>query len=303
MNPLSQEPECSLGLGHFPFQTFFMFIYLPIRLNSEMSVPLVGLKRKDGRKGDVKILIVSDLHVGSKFALAEPTPEYALNNVQKLIYNQWLTMIKDAGKVDYLVVNGDITDGTSYAEEGLHQWTNDVDAQIENAMELVKKIDYDKLLVTYGSGYHVRRNPNADRTFALRMNADEHGYELFWKPAGTTSKFHVQHKISVSLSSWQYRTTSLAREMVLALLNEHVWGSIDVLVRSHAHYFVSVAFTKSLGFITPCWEARTPYLVEKGLAGVPKLGYVLLVGREKDGEWSWDLLPRTFDIPVKPMEV
>jgi len=243
----------------------------------------------------VKILVISDLHVGSEYALM-PNKWKNITPLddQKQILKKWNEMCKNEKHNDYLIINGDVTDGTQSMNEGKELCISDTSEQVDAAIDLVKQIDYDKLLVTYGTFYHTKENPNLDQQFAKQIDANSHGYEINFQPKGTKDIMHLSHQISVSTSSWQYRTTPLAKELVAALLNEKELYKYKSIIRSHAHYYCYVAFSKSFGLITPCWQTRTPYMIRKGLSLIPKMGYVTIT-IEDDG--GWDVVPHTFDLP------
>jgi hypothetical protein len=134
-----------------------------------------------------------------------------------------------------------------------------------------------------------------DQQFAKQIGAQKHDYEISFQPKTLKDVIHLSHDISVSTSSWQYRTTPIAKELVAALLNEKELYSYKSIIRSHAHYFCTVAFTSNFGLITPCWQTRTPYMIRKGLSLIPKLGYVILSKETKDGDWR--VQPHTFNMP------
>ena len=248
------------------------------------------------KKLSKKILVLADLHVGSKYALMpKQFNGYLAQKAQLKILEEWNNMCKRERKIDYLIIDGDIVDGKAKASDGKDVWTTDVDTQIEAAMELVKQIDYDKLLVAYGSPYHTEENRNADESFAKEMHAVSHGYELSFQPNSCRDIIHISHMIGVSAASWQYRTTPLAKELVAALLNEHALYKYKCIIRAHAHYYCTVAFS-SFGFITPCWQTRTPYMIRKGLSLVPKLGYVRL-NVEDERLSHGGMEAHTFDMP------
>jgi len=236
-----------------------------------------------------KILVISDLHVGSKFAVA---PRKLGNKITRAIYREWKKMT-ETGPYDYLILNGEAVDGPQVANKGKEVWEGDVSRQIDIAIDLVNEIDYEKLLVTYGTTYHTQENLNADEQFAKQIGANAHGWELNFQPLGTNGIFHISHQVGVSSSSWQYRTTPIAKELVAALLNEKELYKYDGIIRSHAHYFVFVRFT-AFGIITPCWQTRTPYMIKKGLSLIPKMGYVVLQHRN---EREWSIRAKTFKIP------
>ena len=172
-------------------------------------------------------------------------------------------------------------------------WTADMDEQIEACCDLEKQIDYEKLLVTYGSAYHTKENLNCDQAFAKRMNAVAHGHELSFQPQGQKDIFHLSHAVGVSTSVWIYRTTALAKELVAALLNEKELHNYRGIIRSHAHYYCKVGFSNTFALITPCWQGRTPYMIRKGLALIPKLGWIVLDNDTGD----WRISENCFDMP------
>jgi len=244
----------------------------------------------------VKILVISDMHVGSGYAIRPlKWKNTNANPVQRKILKKWDEMCRNEKDIDYLLINGDAVDGTGAAEEGKHQDIADTNEQVKAAAELVSMINCDKILVTYGSKYHTKENPNLDEQFAEEIGATKHDYEINFQPKTLKDVIHLSHNISVSTSSWQYRTTPIAKELVAALLNEKELYRYKSIIRSHAHYFCTVAFTSNFGLITPCWQTRTPYMIRKGLSLIPKLGYVILQKEKNEDQWTVD--PHTFNIP------
>jgi len=242
----------------------------------------------------MRVLVISDLHVGSRYAIMpQHWKGFTAMKHQRFLLRKWKEMIRKVGHVDAVVVNGDAVDGKQKGSQGKGLWTSDVDEQIDAAVDLVRMIDFDRIHVTYGSIYHTEENLNADRVFARRIGATSHGDEIHGKMENGV--VHFSHQITVSSSAWQYRTTPLAKELVAAVLNDDVFPKYRVIVRSHAHYFCYAGFSKNFAIVTPCWQLRTPYMIRKGLALVPKLGYVLLID-EKDGI---SFVADTFDAPVR----
>lgn len=245
-----------------------------------------------------KYLFIGDTHVGSLYGVMPPKfQQYNYNSVQKKIFSEWKKMCHDVGKVDVLVLMGDMVDGTGKNSKGKDMWTTDIDKQIECAKELVDMIEYDKSAIVYGSPYHVEENLNADQMFAKKINATWHDNELVLKPKNDSGLIHIAHNISPSSSAFQYRTSGIAKELMMAVIHENVLGKIKAIVRAHAHFYVHVEFSSNMGWVNPCWETRTPYMIRKGLGLIPKLGYVVL--EVEGGRWS--KYAYLFDMP--PMEV
>jgi hypothetical protein len=232
-----------------------------------------------------RVLIVSDLHVGSNAGLMpeKVCEETADGDVmthrpsagQRRLRSLWGELVRKVGGVDIMVINGDAVDGPNRRGSGMGCWTTNIDLQAECATTLCKMFKADRYIVTQGSGYHTGENPSGDAMVADKLGA-QFGTEIALKLKDDRIRLHFSHSIGVSQASWQYRTTPIARELVSALLNEKEYGKFHGVIRSHAHYYCGVEFGSHFGIITPCWQLRTPYMTQKGLALLPKLGAVVL---------------------------
>jgi predicted phosphodiesterase len=242
----------------------------------------------------MKTLVVSDLHVGSfegltvpKFVVKMPNGDkrvFLATTDQLKLWKLWVKMIRDVGPVDALLIAGDTVDGHQERDKGKHLWTNDIALQVRVAVQLLGMIPIkhpkNRWLVT-GSHYHVEENANFDGLVAQQLGLGEQHYgpELYINLGGKT--VHLQHFIGVSMSS--YRTTSIEREKLMALLAEDMTGiKTDIVVRGHAHYHRLVKDYRNIGFINPCWQFRTPFCAKRiGLAAQPEIGYTVI---EIDGD-------------------
>lgn len=114
---------------------------------------------------DTECLLVADGHVGSRNSVCldeycHPTPE------QRYINSKWKDMAEYEKHISYLILNGDMIDGLQPANSGKELWETDIDRQAEVAAELIKMIDYDKALMTFGTPYHAGDNPSFDKLVA-----------------------------------------------------------------------------------------------------------------------------------------
>jgi hypothetical protein len=201
------------------------------------------------------------------------------NAKQRWLLKLWKKMCKDVGEVDVCVVNGDCCDGVNYKDHGYDLWTTDLDTQIESARILLSMVNAKKYIVTQGSGYHVGQNMSLDQLVARALKG-QFGQDVAIRAKEAGVRMHFSHFVGVSTSSWQYRTTPIARELVSALLNEKEYGKYHAVIRSHAHYYCYVEFGSHFGLITPAWQLRTPYMINKGLSLLPKIGYVVLYAED-----------------------
>jgi hypothetical protein len=244
----------------------------------------VAQKLKPIEFGHAKtMLAIGDLHIGSEGAIMpeevnsdDCSPgrnhRYFPNQIQKDIYKKWEEMVQDVPRPDILLLNGDLVDGKNYKENGMGSWTTDSLLQARVLADLVKMIKPRQILATSGSPYHTDRNPNVDKIAVEMCGGTFKGGYANINING--KRIYAQHKVSVSKSSWQYRTTPLGRALVLAALNEKEMGHYDIVLKSHAHYFCYAGFSNSLGMILPSWKAYDAFLDTNIEFPNPSLGYV-----------------------------
>lgn len=213
-----------------------------------------------------RILVVSDLHVGSPWGLS-PHPD---NGVQRKLFRWWKEMISAVGHVDACVVNGDTCEGTNRKQKGEHIGM-DVKDQILGAVDMLSMIDCEKWYGTQGTGYHTDNNPSSDWYVTDKLQG-QFGHELVLNV--DKKRFHFCHKVGVSSSGQMYHGTPLSKEQMVAKLNKESMGGFDVIARSHAHYFYYTGSSSNLAVITPCWKGRDPHAQEHSLKWNPEIGYV-----------------------------
>ena len=231
-----------------------------------------------------KVMIaIGDTHLGSDGAIMplEVNSEdwcegrnrrYFPNQIQKDIYKRWEMMVEDAPRPDILVMNGDLVEGKNYKENGVGCWTTDSMLQARALAELVGMMKPRKIIATSGSPYHSDSNPNVDKLATEMCGGTFMGGYANINING--KRIYAQHKVSVSKSSWQYRSTPLGRALVLAALNEDDMGHYDIVLKSHAHYFCYCGFSNSLGMILPGWKSTDNFLNTNIEFGNSALGYV-----------------------------
>jgi len=224
-----------------------------------------------------RILVVSDLHVGSKWGLTSKKD----NSVQRKLFGWWREMVDETGSVDACIVNGDICDGLNRKEEG-EGIEMDAKDQILEAVDLLERVDCKKFYGTQGTGYHTKKNPSMDWAVIHSLKGT---FDTELALTIEKTRFHVAHKIGVSGSGQMYHGTPISKEMMVASLNREQMGKFDVILRGHAHYFFYTGSKSTLAAITPCWKGRDPFVQEHSLKWNPDIGY--LVFEVEGDKWSW----------------
>lgn len=238
-----------------------------------------------------KILTLPDTHHGSRQGLAHP--DY-LSPVEKkqgdgMMLYECFCKVRDAvGKVDYVFDLGDSCDGWNPREQGEDRVAEEK-RQVEMAVKIRRMIrGSPKFFCVDGSEYH-RGKRLLDEQVAEKVGSPpDPRWHKHAAPTRTIEiegvKFNIGHFITVSSSTWQYRTTPIARELILAKLNEI---PANVVLRGHAHYMAYAGYITSLGMICPGWQTKSQFVGRKWMMNEPRWGCVLF--RVKDGRYDWSI--------------
>lgn len=237
-----------------------------------------------------KILVVSDLHTGSKYSnWPEDLPIkdggfWELNPQQRYLSEAWNLFVKKAGQLqpDILVMNGDMIDGCQYRSDAMPSITSDFSEQTEAAeilLQPLRNLCKEAYLIR-GTEYHDSKNGQAIEAlgrhlqvvpFRPRQYSD---WVLNLEVEGVVLNFC--HHISVMTGF--YRATAPDREGIWsALAGKSKVPNADCVVRSHVHIFVHVEHSSKHIVITPCWQMRTDYMIKKSYYRMlPEIGAVLI---------------------------
>lgn len=255
-------------------------------------------------KDDLRILFPSDWHLGHEVGFCFPeviinegTPrEYTINasNLQTAIHDGAMDVLKEIGKIDVLVLNGDLVDGVNKHSEGYGIWSCTKEEQIRQAVkfgEIIKKMGVKEIYGTKGSAYHCGDNICADLEVVQRLGGKfKTSHFLTFRDVN----FNVAHKIGYTKNDRTKSNAAMA-ELAAAVSNEKVYGNVDVIVRSHVHYFAQASYDDKTCFTTPALKARDDYAETGGLGMAPRFGMIYVDVNHGD----WHVEPVLFQIPTK----
>jgi hypothetical protein len=217
-------------------------------------------------RGAKRILACGDLHAGHFAGWCPRRRWSSIPDVRTLQRetNTWLVdRIHDLQPIDTLLINGDAIDGKGSRSGGRELYEPDRIEQARLAWEFVELVRPRVLVQTYGTPYHVGdqecfESIVADRAAASRVSYRVGDYIQF--SLGGVS-FGCRHHIGGSQIP-HGRYTALARTM----LWQRLWADagrrdrVDVVLRSHVHYFAYAGSADMLGMILPALQAaRTEY--------------------------------------------
>ena len=226
-----------------------------------------------------KLLVVGDLHVGSNVSIMPEEVTLPKGNVieanptQKKIFSKWEEMVDNVGRVDACITLGDMVDGSDRKGAAKEMWTPDITQQVKTAADLLSMVKTSKYVGVQGSYYHVGDNISSDESVLTQLNGT---YANELSVVIDSQRIHVSHDVGVSHSGTAYRTTPIAQQMMLAVLNRDEYGKFGLILRGHTHYYVHVSFGGSQGVIAPCWKGRDSFAARRTLAFMPHMGYVVL---------------------------
>jgi hypothetical protein len=245
-----------------------------------------------------RVLILSDLHVGSLVGLTLPEEydnynciTYHATDVGKFLFDKWCEMRNIVGHVDLCVINGDSVDGSNSKSSGTGLYTPDIHAQATTCAKLLQMIDCETFLFTDGSPYHTGRfkgGISGDQLVCDMLNGSWLGLWDTIEVEGIA--LHVQHYDSVSSVPYSRCTTQQKNSLLMKAQNT----TSDIYVRSHTHKFVFSGNSSDLTIGTPCWKGIDEY-IGKQKQELPDNGYVLLEIENHDYSWKYNI----FSIPFK----
>lgn len=292
----------------------------------------VASKLKLGRSTSSKnVGIISDMHVGSNMALYSGYGPARISPDQVKLRDWWSHCIDKIGHVNVLLLNGEPINGTNVKQGGFQNWSSDLNDQLGDAERLIKEWKYENFVMTRGSEYHTQQGwTNYEETLAAKLDATPYSgmfhnatkqytdtkgrvllqetksydgisyadkrtdYYIFFEIYGRL--FNATHHIG--FNRWfAYRTTAIAREMAdMEFARGKYYGfnrDLDVIIRSHVHYFVHVEYGNSHGFTTPAWKFPDMHLFRGGLGGTyPTVGAIeVIVEQNGDMEIKKHIMP------------
>lgn len=239
-----------------------------------------------GRSTASKVIVInSDLHVGSDFAVTSVDGPDKPTIEQLILREHWLECSDLVGRHELQVMNGEPINGINKKNNGAENYTSDIIEQTRHAVKAVREWKFDDIIVTRGSGYHSSDGGWTwfEELFAEMIKAVPDGRDGEYTDEETGvilngKVFNCCHHIPGS--RWfHYSTTPLTREgMGVALNRLKYYDSeqvkhIDAIVRSHQHHRHFTDIEHSLLLQTGCWQFRNRYMKRSGMGSLfPTLG-------------------------------
>jgi len=257
------------------------------------------------KKKSRRVLVVSDLHSGHLIGLTPPsrhdTPSgYAsqahkdLAETRKNLYNLYAKMIKDLGKIDVLICNGDAIDGAGKRSGGTECITTDMEQQSQMAAECLIAAKAEKVYLSAGTPYHVGDDCDWENVVASHVESSKYTKHasvhdhIYLDVNGVM--FDCKHKVGSS-GLPHGRHTAVAKERISNLL----WNEVgvapksDIVIRSHVHYANYCGGPNHLALTTPALQGLGSKYGARQCSGLVDFG-VTVFDVDAKGEYSWQYI-------------
>lgn len=220
-------------------------------------------------EGDfTRIVVISDLHTGSRSGLTPPDWQYRnetgdpvqekFGDFQRQTWAWYSSIMASLQPIDRLVVNGDALDGKGEKQGGTDQLTTDRIVQVAMAARVIEEAHAKRIAIIKGTPYHTGNEEDWEEVLAKEVGADRCGAHEWIEAHGTVIDF--KHKIGSSAIP-HGRHTALARARLWNLLwsEREMQPRASILVRSHVHYHAHSGGAGWLAMTTPALQGWTKY--------------------------------------------
>jgi len=246
-----------------------------------------------------RMLIISDTHCGSKAGLTPPghrssklssrNRERSFAEQQTIMWDWFDEEVGKLGKIDVLVVAGDMIDGPDTKTLGSQQITTDSIEQAYMACDIVKRINADKVEMLYGTNYHTGYSTDFEEIISREVGAEKIEAEGDYGFEGVN--FNVRHYAPGSSTPYG-KGTPLSKERVWQELKSQRYGvpSCDVLIRAHNHYYVAIEEYSGLCISLPCLQGYGTKYGSRVCSRDINIGFVHFDCENGDYKWKPTLL-------------
>jgi len=245
------------------------------------------------------VLLLADLHIGSRYALwperweVEQGGTLTASPAQRKLLDFWRELM--TGPVaewdpDTVVLAADVLEGLNKKEFGASLMACDLEEQKGAAESLLWPVCKDRLTILVdGSLYHESLDTRVHKDLAVRLKAE--GADAIYCGAmanirlkGTNRTINVAHGVGGGAI---YRGTQIDREALFAELGAATRRipRPDIIARGHLHYYERVETETGLHVIQiPCWKSYQAMKLTVGCYGrkQPAIGAVIVAIREAD---------------------
>jgi len=257
----------------------------------------------------MKVMVMSDIHAGSPFGLTHPRWHWKQNDdperskivdLQRLFWNWYDKKLKEIGKVDHVVINGDAIEGKGKKSGGCELLTTDCLEQGDMAFDVINHVQASEYFMTYGTAYHTGDAEDFEKPIADKLNA-QIGNHLRIDFGGLI--FDFKHFIGGGGSSPLTKNNAVLKEQFLEILKADIEGEekSDIFIRSHRHNYTDASglLPNTRIFVTPALKACGEKY-ERVCSGIVDVGFLLF---DITSKTKWGFTPIQFRMKYNLPEI
>jgi len=226
-----------------------------------------------------RILVMSDGHAGHRAGLTPPKWWGNLTydkwaDLRSELWTKWAAKIDSLKPIDFLFYVGDAVDGAGTSSGGSELITPDLHDQVEMAVETVRYVDADQIVMVYGTPYHTGIITDFERDIAKEVKAVSISSQEWPQINGVT--FDLKHKIA-NTSIPHGKGAALSKEWLWNLVHkecDNAQPNVDIFIRGHVHYFFHVEDVNWQGFILPGMQGLGSKYGSRQVSGIVHFGFI-----------------------------
>jgi predicted phosphodiesterase len=197
-----------------------------------------------------RVAIIADLHCGHLAGLTPPSWQLRADgqegamagkrrkwaDLERALWRRYVTLARKLGKVDVLIIAGDCIAGREEKTGSTELVATDRNQQVEIAVRCIQEIEARKIVMVYGTDYHVGSYENYEDAVAEMVGAAKIGAHEWVDVNGLI--LDVKHHVGSS---------SVPHTQGAAITREALWNALwaerreqpqsDIIVRGHVHSY------------------------------------------------------------------
>ena len=243
-----------------------------------------------------RVVILSDLHCGSRVGLTPPSynPKSDMGSrfydARAETWDWFAKTIKSLQPIDALIGNADLIEGKGPRSGGTELIESDRHEQAMMAAEVLRLTKARNIFLSYGTSYHTGSEEDWEDVVFRESGARKIGSHDWLDVNGLV--FDYRHHVSGSQVP-HGRMTAIARERLWSVLwAEHgAFPKADVIIRSHVHYHVYCGGPGWLAMTTPALQWHGSKFGSRQVSGTVDFGLVSFdIRTREDYEWQSHIL-------------
>ena len=224
-----------------------------------------------------RVLVIADMHCGHRVGLTMPQywsklPAEKYFYIQQQLWEEFEKTVDSLRPIDVLFVNGDAVDGKGTKSGSTELIQTSPIKQAEMATEVIEWIGAEKVVMTYGTPYHVGTEDDIESIIARNVGAVEIGAQMWPEINGII--FDLKHQSESGSSIPHGKGTPLSKERLWNVLwAEHdAQPKSDILIRSHTHYSFFCGEPHWLAVFTPALQGAGTKFGGRRRSGIVHFG-------------------------------